>query len=486
MYSNESMIKNTVKAGVWGIACALLFYIFLSNLTPWGAQIIYSMQENYGISLLGPMTRINVVQDENKLIPAQTSDITYFTTDMPFAFEKAKVRVTYLNPYIDQMIKVGYKDQAVWHYHTELIDTPILKNLDWDRVGTGPYLYQKNRTHDLVEQFLIDPPKDKVIGTYGYENAYLKNYETKLDGYHPAAVDTEIDTPLRGRHVAYVYLENEPFKLDLVKQDLNWYEDPDPMTIKVYKSKDLVYTATIADDGISDGSKKNGPPQEAHLENPGPGLPENGVYKIVIDSSGDTILKRLRTNLHKIVFEGTVSPVANQRVFPSVNKETKSTMVITKAPEISMQTFHTQGIQEVKVNDASIALENTHESKIATPSAEITSITMPQSDVVLSVRGYFAFLEDQYFDPSPYKVYEVKNADDLAHVDYLLTNYIPPLNSENGWQVAEHEFDIGDAVVDKGKLSWVIQMPGIKDKPEGVLIKKVEIELDKQGWKKVL
>jgi hypothetical protein len=478
----EVLYRNIIRTVAWAVSCALVSFITISNMTPWGAEVIYSSQDDGGISLVGPTNRIKIQKQGTEYIPEQISDLTYFTTNMPFDFDSAKISITYLNPYSDQMIKLGYKDKDIWHYNTTVIDSTILEKMSWSKIGTGPSLYQKNPDYKTVEDFMFKPPKGKVIGTYDYNLAYLKNFETVIPDYKPYYMDTEINTPLRGKHTMYVYLDGEKFNLEVTKQDLNWYEDPDVMSIKVYKGRDEVYQATIDDDGITDDSKTPGTEQLITIKNPGLDFPEKGVYKIVFDNSGDTVIKKIKTNLHKIIFENTISPIDNAQVYPMVTKETHETKVFTNAKQIKFQTNHDQGKQDITILNQKVALEKTHEQITVGASGEVNDISMPKSDVIVSALGFFAFSPDSLFEPSPYKVVEVSDKDDIDHIDYLVTNFTPPLNNSSGWRTAIKEFDLRDAYVDKGKLSWIIQMPGIKDRPLGILIRKIEIQFTKKGW----
>lgn len=478
----ERIIRNIVKASVWAVAAALVFFVILSNAAPWGAATVYDNRVDGGISDLSPPKRYRLIKQDIGYIPEQREDLTYFTTDMPFRYDKAKVRITFRNPYEDQVIKVGFKDKDIWHYDTKVIDAPILDGLTWEHVGKDPTLYQKEKHYENVPSFLSGIPEKSVIGTFDYDLNYLKLYESELPDYTPASSDTVIDTPLRGKQIIYMYLDQEPFRLHLEKQDLNWYEDPDTTIVKVFKGTEMVYQVTVDDDGVADDSKTPGVVQSVDIANPGPELPEKGAYKVVIEANADTIIKKLQTNLHKIVFEGTVFPVDNAQVLPKIVKETRPTELVTKGRNVKIRTYHDQALQQVRVGEEEIDLDMVQEERVATLSGELTQITLPKSDVILSTPDYFAFSQDQYFEPTPFKVIDITDSEQIDQVDYLITNFTPPLNTEGMWQVAEKEFDLKMASIEKGKLSWLVQMPGIKDRPMGVYIKKIEVELYKDPW----
>src|SRR6185437_807582 len=102
---------------------------------------------------------------------------------------------------------------------------------------------------------------------------------------------------------------------------------------------------SVGDDGITDASHKVLPPTDITIANPGPGLPETGIYKIVIDDNSDTVIKSIRTNLHKIVFAQSIFPIANRSAYYGVVSSTSATTVYTNALSLSALTYHTPGEQ---------------------------------------------------------------------------------------------------------------------------------------------
>ncbi|HYK08313.1 MAG TPA: hypothetical protein VEW42_02310, partial [Candidatus Eisenbacteria bacterium] len=296
---------------------SLVGYILISNFSPFNVTTEYSLtSKTNAISPLGPKDRVGVQSVGGQKFFVQKHDLIYFTTPMPFQYDSATVRIIFLNQEPDQTLSLGFQDQPLWHYNTQLFDVPILNSLTWKRIGINPTLYQREPNYSSVSAFLLNPPTDSLIGTYSYDTGIGQSTnDVKLPDYTPSSQDTIISTPLRGRHVLYAYLNNEPFRMTINKQDLNWYEDPDPMSISIYKDHTLVYSAQIDDDGITDNSKKSLPPQEVTIKNPGPGLPEPGVYKIILDANSDTVITRIETNLHKIVVQGNIFLAGNKEIY---------------------------------------------------------------------------------------------------------------------------------------------------------------------------
>jgi hypothetical protein len=454
------------------LAFGLLGFILISNYTPLGVTKTYVYSKDKEISALGPKERVFV----DGLIQKQTSDLIYFTTEMPYRFESAKVRITFQNPNLNQDLYLGFRDKGQWHYETKLIDTPVLDGLDWQKVGNEPTLFQRQPQYRSVQEFFRNAPEDKIIGVYNFDSNILP--VNSIPDYTSSNKETVIDTALRGKQIFYVFVKDEPFKISISKQDLNWYEGEDVATVKIYKDKLMVYSAIIDDDGIIDSSKKVITTQEAIIQNPGPGLPENGIYKVVIDSTDDSIVKKISTNLKNIVFEGPLFLIGNSESSQVIDKAA-STM-FTDALVITAKTIHDSGLQEIKIGDKILKLENRNQ-EVATDSAGVlTEVYVPKNDVIINgLLGYFAFSKDSFFRPSAYKIIPLTKKEDLEVVDFVLATYNQPITSGE-WKISEMTFDLSSAEFKNGKLSWLIKAPGLKEKGSEIRIKNIEVEFTKK------
>lgn len=466
-------------------ATSIIAFILINNLAPLGVTMRYVMGDGTdSITPLGPSDRVHKETYDGQKIYYQSHNISYFSTKMPFAFDTATVKVIFQNADPNQTISIGFKDQEAWHYSTILFDVPILNTLSWNKVtsSTGQVLYQREPHFSSINDFISHPPQEGLIGTYDYDPGIGDYFHLRLPDYQPAKVQTVIDTPLRGKQTLFVYVDNEPFIMKILKQDLNWYEDPDVMTVKVYKNNILVYQVTAPDDGIEDDSKKVLAPQEVTIKNPGPGLPESGVYKVIVDANNDTLIKRITTNLHKIVFQGSIFPVANSDIYSRAIASTSATTVYTNALTLSAMTYHEKGKQIISVGHQQVPLSEVNTDIIITPKDNFTKVQIPLNDILLKgYWGYFAFDPSQFFIPVPYRSIPINSQDDVGIIDYVFTNYIPPIVQGN-WKVAERTFDIRNAYIQNGQLSWIIQAPKLQDGHGQILIKDVIVTLRKKSW----
>ncbi len=478
MNETKFIILNRIFSCI--IALSFIVYLIFANTLPFGISSYY-ISKDQSISPLSPASRVETQNIDGAQVTKQKDDLIYFTTKFPFKFDTAKIKVSFQNPNPEQQIELGYKDRAEWHYDYQILDSSIFKLLEWNTVGNNPVLYQKNNQYNSAEEFLKNLPPQAIIGTLNY--SIPVGLQTMLPDYKPSANNSIIDVPLRGNHIMYAYLENEPFELTIKKQDLNWYEDPDVMEVKIYKDDALVLTTVIDDDGIADNSRQAGPEIEAVIKNPGPELPESGVYKIVFDGSADTIIKSIKTNLHKLVFEGPIYPISNAEVYPGTIQNSFPTTIYTNSRTMTAVVHHNAALQDINVNNTSVSLSTTSFlPKVITTTATSSKIVIPKSDTIISGIGYYAFSEDQFFLPSQYTVLPITSSTDINLVDYIITPYSKPIVQADGYSVVEREFDVTSAVPDKGRLSWIIRAPGLKENNREVIIKDIEVTYTKKGW----
>jgi hypothetical protein len=457
-----------------GLSLVLIAFIVIVNSVPFNISRNYSSTKPNTL-MLTPKNRINNISG----ISQQTGNLIYFNSKMPFKFDEAKVKVKFKNTSLQQQILLGYRDQNEWHYNAQALDSPLLDKLSWSKIGNGPYLYQKTATYKTTDDFLKNPPQNKIVGTSAYKGEELLKSNTIIPNYQPSTTNTSINVPLRGKTTMYVYLNHEPFNMSFTKQDLNWHSDPDAVKISVYKSKDKVFDATIDDDGNDTDNQRPGFSQTVNIKNPGPGLPESGVYKILIDAPEDSIITNITTNLHKIAFEGPLYVADNHEVYGGIVK-TNPTRLVTNAQSISFRSEHKQS-QIANVDNQVVKITKPGQTFTAKNTNPAANITIPASDMIINGSGYFAFSADQFFIPIPYKILPINSAEDIAQADYVLTDYKTP-KREGEWLVAEREFDLHDAAMQKGQLSWLINAPGLKENKRTVEYKQIDMTLTKKGW----
>lgn len=458
-------------------ATVLIGVVILLNLAPFGVVKTYSLFAEKDPLVLGPKERVKEIQSSKSFL--LLADSIYLATKMPQKFEKALVRITYKNPYKDQIIEAGFKDDAIWHYESKLIDVPFFNSLSWPYIGDDLILFQRDKKYTTVDEFLANPPEQSIIGTYNYDFSQVSAFITKLPNYSPKRETTIISTPLRGSHTMYVYVQNERFKMKFIKEDLNWYSGEDKMHVQVFKENDMVYEQSLPDDGVTSNDRARGASQTLEIENPGTDFPESGVYKVVINTSNDVVIKSIATNLHKIVFEGSIFPVAGNSLYENYQTATP-TQVFSNALAYSAITYHQQGIQNIKIDDELFAVDSIQDDSVYIPKKDFNSMFIPKGDIILTgILGYFSFSEDSFFRPTKYRIMPITTPTDIEIVDYILTPYVPP-KKDGVYSTATQEFDLKKAYLEEKKLSWIIRLPGLEKNNRKIEIKDMQIQLVKK------
>jgi hypothetical protein len=453
----------------------VIAYLIFANTIPFDINQTYRSNGKNEL-LLTPASRVKALNSISK----QTEDTIYFNSDMKFYYDTGNTKIYFKNPSKTQQILLGYRDQEEWHYNTQVLDDPLLNNLNWQKTGKAPYLYQKVPGYKSVNEFIKHPPDNKIVGIADYKDSNFLQTYIDIPNYQAAKTNTIIDVPLRGKTTMYAYLKNEPFTMTFYKRDLNWRSDPDVTKINIYKGDSSVYNATIDDDGNTSNNRQPGQVQSITIKNPGPGLPEAGVYKIVIDAPNDSLITKITTNLHKIAFEGPLYLANNNIVYKGSIDKTIPSILTTNAHTMSFRSDHNQS-PSVQVDKQIINIKAPNEYYTTNTNASNTNIIIPESDMIINSSGYFSFTTDQFFAPTPYKILPINSAEDITQADYILTNYKTPKH-EGDWLVAEREFGLHDAVIQKGQLSWLLSAPGLKENKRTVEYKSIEMTLTKKGW----
>lgn len=454
----------------------IALFVMVANTVPLTIWDHFVM-DGKGISSLSPANRVEYEKDFTRL----KNDIVYFNSKHTKSYEEGSIRVKYRNP-SSQELWVGFKDQDSWHYDQALLDSPLMNNAGMTAVGDGPYLYQKTKKYDSVSDFWKNPPSTSVVGIYNYTTDISKIHPVKVADYKPAKVETVLTTPLRGKFTMYAYLDKEPFMMSFVKKDLNWEAGPDETRISVYKDQQRVLVAAITDDLNVTNNKKVGGNQEVALKNPGPELPESGVYRIVVEQPGDAVISSIRTNLHKIVFDSPVWIAGNKEVYGPITAKTAETSLYSSGGNVSFQVFHDAARQTVSAGKQSVKADTFGKEYPLQALQYQDKIAFPKSDAYINSAGVLAFSADSLFMPFPFRTQTITTAGDIQKVDYILSSYSGPPKKEGDWSVAERGFDLRLAKPNGNKLSWIFRSPGLQSNNQSMDISEVELLVKKEGW----
>ncbi len=388
-------------------------------------------QENH----LSPLTRISEAKTINNTTYKElTHNLVYFNVDIPKNSKTITIR-TRLKPssYENEKISLGAKDQEYWHYKYNLIYN---KNINLTNYNYLDNIYTKN---EPITQEQLKNKKNIVIAT-DQEISLIPNIILNYKN-----TTTTINTTLRGKHDFYFYTE-EPLKLEVKKQDINWYNNSDELTISVYDiNNNQIINTTIPDDGITTVNKEPAIIQSTNLTkklNP-------GIYKLSF-SNFDGLIKEIKINTNKIVakklFLADNNIYQNQTIIP--------TTIYTQSKNIKLLTYHKAGLQNITYNNKTFNF-NIEDEKIDLHLDGETNLTFPKNDIIIEATSYLSFNKENYFEPF---TQTITSLDNYKQADYILTTYKQPIK-DNGWIITETTFNLDNLYIKNNKLSLVFNIP---------------------------
>lgn len=375
-----------------------------------------------------------------------TSNLVYFNVQIPSGSQNMSVYINIGNNFpLGGTMTLGAQDNSNWSYQSQLIYSSLLQNLSYYKYGgENPKIYRINSNLSLVNN-MNEIPKNSVVMTDLNLNPIENNQTFQIQ-------NLTINTTLRGGHTFYVYLKNSLI-LKVQKQDLNWYNETDSLTMSLYSlNGDLIANSTIPDDGIDSVDKGTAIIQTGYLN--ATNLTPR-VYKLVFSpSSYDGLIRSISINTNKIV---------TQMFFLADNSEyglpANLSMIYTEAANptyLTFDTYHSSGFQNISYNKKIFEIQETNANDELHLSSGNYTLSIPENDIIVQSQGWMSFSKGSYFNPFVYTIIPLGN--NLAGADYVVTDY-NPVQIENGWMTLNANFNLTGLYIKNGELSMLINTP---------------------------
>ncbi|MEI7604474.1 MAG: hypothetical protein WCJ19_05655 [bacterium] len=309
----------------------------------------------------------------------------------------------------------------------------ILAQYNNEKKIGNTYIYTKDKVNtqqdattveDWVSKNFQHYPSVQILDNSYSVSKFVNQYINYTDGS-----STTIEKTLRGPHSFYVYLKDK-FELSLLKQDLNWYENSDEVTVTLYDlDGNVVYQGKIDDDGNTSNNSIVGNVEKTFSF---PVIPYAGVYRMVLSGNNDWTVKKLTINTNKIVIDKTVLSLDPADIYTEVKTEKK----------IKFFVWQPGGLQTVKITsettNVDVVIDETLMGKDYYQTLKPESYTFATKGNQSISGNFFAFSKDNYF--TPFSIDTTITAQDQA--DIVLSN----LNISKGstWNTATYQIDKKD------------------------------------------
>lgn len=470
------------------VAAAVMLVAALAyrNLAPFGATVTYRTdleQESKNLSLPAPLETYTVLGEDPSGAVFQVTrsrmatDKADFEVISPYeSLSSARVSVSYQGD--PRELLLGLKSPSTGEYVYRPLHNRSLNDLGWDRLeDEGVTLFQKDPAYSEVGDFLDDLPGildtpdggEDVLARYHYELPYAPEVDLSMvnDG-------TYIENHLRGPHTFYVYVKDLPLSLGFTKQDINFSEGPDELTVTVHHGEELVHSLAVPDDGDVSQDRMPAGSQAASLELPGL---EEGVYKVRFDCGEDVVVSDILSRQRYICLDGQVYLADNEMYSLG---PTHPDTVFTNGRFLGAATLHYPNYQVVTVNDdTALVLDQEGKTVTTTLDREVSRIESEMSDVILmSEDGFFSFSEESLFKPFDDNYLRYSGAGPAKGLEYVIAGYTVPAAEGPGLSNTVR-FDLGSTSIVDGRLSFQLYAPGLTRSKQELVLEAIEIVLEK-------
>jgi hypothetical protein len=375
-------------------------------------------------------------------------------------------------------------DNIVWRYDVKPVQNKILDSIkkEWLGLENGSIiLLQREKQYDNWVELESDLNKgqlkncpegiSKCLATYNYSPPV--NYEENINKISAPLV---IDTPLRGAHQFYVYLNAKSLSLELDFINIYPTETKKPVVVNLYSVTEdnrLISSQSIDNNLSASASvvKKINIDEENLIA---------GLYKVEIKIKDDTIIKKISSSADKLVFINKIWPV-------SANLPLS---LWTDANYLQAKVYSPASRQTIEFAGKKYVLDNSAEQfdLMADSPSSTQEIKLIKDDVILENNGVFAFSREGLFNPAPINIDRFfKLSEDIK---YIIADYEAPLNdTEDGFKVKSVEFNMKGVYRENNKVNFMISIPGLKKgATSSDYIEIKEIRLDFNGrsiWQKI-
>lgn len=279
------------------------------------------------------------------------------------------------------------------------------------------------------------------------------------------AVSKTYPLALRGSHDFYVIPVDGKIQVQLTLQAANRAQGGDIAAIRVFRGEEELDRSAIGISGSLD--QRLSSKVERTIEIPA-AIP--GVYRVQVIASDEVFIRSIRTTSKHWV----IGPryIAGDQVGYATT--TASVQVWTNSRHLVAETFHTEGLQQIKFGTARGYLQRTHEQirlDRSTDVEEITTLIAPQGDVRFIGDGFFAVSPEAFFEPRPRRLTDATDTS-LDKISAIRTAYIRPEELGNDWKKQTLSFGLRP---DQTNVRFVISAPGMAARAAAVDIRSIRL-----------
>lgn len=458
-------IQSFLRFTIIGFFIFLLIWILNENVAFFGIhKIKISNFLHFPNSVvLSPGHEVGVFDSKDGWIARPFGNKAEFQVTLPRGFNsmdmKAEVQMDTSGTLIMGANPAGLDSESIF------VNNPKMLEDGWNTISVeGGKLMTKDNLINTAEDFFNDFFKfKKIVGIGPSPESLIPLPKTfaKLE---------LISLPflLRSSFSMNIYLDSSTRYLKFIKQDLNYQEGHDNLTVIIKKGNKKIASKTVADDeGSYTGKNK---PQDVFIE-----LKDlqPGFYDISFKPNNEDSVVR---NLEILGAE----PRLSNNIF--LGPALKPMVLFTTCQKVEIEAAKNSGFQSF-VFDGKTANLNTVKKPISLKAASkqlVNKLEWSKGDISISSACGFYLKERKPFREE-YNKYLSKvdtamqlNSQNIKKVDAIISTF-DEVKIKDKFLILEHTFELKDLAAKGKTFSFYLESPGLNTRDGGYLyIKKIE------------
>lgn len=454
-------------AAIIAAPCIVFLVLGLHRLAPGGVFTVSAgtLERSPYINRILPQDRApESTEGEYVTLVAEPA---YFSVNLPDDdVRTVDVSLAYRNHGQDIFELGALTDIYSQSYDLKPIENALINESSWSSLRDGDrILLQRAETYASIADFLVNPPARSRIATYHDElGTPYRDAECV-----PLGRTQTFDVSLRGYHKLATYVKNEALDFAISYMDMNRTTGTDEGVVRVWnENEEIMFERRFSDDGNATENQVSSALTTIDVE--GVGWPE-GVYTIEMSGTSDIFWRRITTAQRYATFVNRVY-IGDDVGYRA---EPRATAFYTDAKHFTFETFHADSPEWVRIGRLTVPLPTSHD-KVQQSILDVGVVEgmAPVGDVKITGEGLFAFSLGSFFNPYPARLTVHTDLASLG-IDFILANYAPPQEDEEGWSTASASFDAASLAKQNGAVTFILSAPAIAEEGAVVDIRDISV-----------
>ncbi|MFA6587787.1 MAG: hypothetical protein WCT08_01825 [Patescibacteria group bacterium] len=466
-------IQKIIKFSILSIFILLLAWIIEENIAFLGIHKIKVTNFLHipRSVILTPGYEVGVFDSENGRVARPFGNKTEFKVTLPRGFKTINMQAE-VQMDLNGTLAMGAKSVDS-NSEQIIVNNPKILEDGWNIIPIeGGKLLTKKDSITTADQFFDNFLKfKKVVG--------IGPTPQNLIALPKIPIQTELINlafPLRSDFSLNVYLDSNSKYIKLTKQDFNYIEGSDVVTITITKGSKKIISKTIPDDEVAFTGRNK--PQDVYMELSGI---QPSFYDIHFDfNNSDSMIRNL-----KLI--GAEAKLSGDLVLGPISTPLS---LLTSCKKIEVEAIKSSAFQEFIFGDKILNLQTAKKLAIIQTNSKnlLHKLQWHKGDVAIRSSCGFYLKELSSFGKE-YQKYLAKldtttqlDSDNIKAIDAIIDTF-DEVKTRKQFLIIDHTFELANLASKKNTFTFYLESPGLNTREGGYLyIKKLEFTAKRQAF----